>query len=161
MKCTEEDYEWYALIPHPPPCIGSSPSDCKASPLHFVYTELTFRSTTSNIRSCHTPTSAFLVSVLSNANFPNWLKYDIGIKFRARALVTLPDSTSQWLLLRQLARKDQTKDIGRVAIIQLNFSGMRKRRCVEVTLKNGCAHSYDRVLDGPQGSFHPFYCVSF
>ncbi|KIK03719.1 hypothetical protein K443DRAFT_676547 [Laccaria amethystina LaAM-08-1] len=62
----------------------------------------------------------------------SWLKYDIGIKFRARALMTLPDSTSQkFVLLGQVARKDQTKDIGRVVIIQLDFSGTRKRKCEE------------------------------
>ncbi|EDR05426.1 VPS10-like protein [Laccaria bicolor S238N-H82] len=62
----------------------------------------------------------------------SWQKYDIGIKFRARALMTLPDSTSQrFLLLGQVARKDQTKDTGRVVIIQLDFSGTRKRKCVE------------------------------
>jgi hypothetical protein len=46
--------------------------------------------------------------------------------------MTLPDSTSQkFLLLGQVARKDQTKDIGRVVIIQLDFSGTRKRKCEE------------------------------
>jgi hypothetical protein len=53
--------------------------------------------------------------------------------------MTLPDSTLQkFLLLGQVARKDQTKDIGRVVIIQLDFSGTRKRKCEEGdSLRNG------------------------
>jgi len=43
--------------------------------------------------------------------------------------MTLPDSTLQrFLLLGKVAWKDQTKDIGRVIIIQLDFSGTRKRK---------------------------------
>ncbi|KIJ89525.1 hypothetical protein K443DRAFT_16022 [Laccaria amethystina LaAM-08-1] len=58
----------------------------------------------------------------------SWLKHDVGIKFRPRALMTLPYSSSQRFLLRgQVARKDQTKDIGCVVINQLDFSGTRKQ----------------------------------
>ncbi|KAF7317890.1 Sortilin [Mycena kentingensis (nom. inval.)] len=59
-----------------------------------------------------------------------WDKYKLDIKLRARALVTLPDSTSQkFLLLGQVARKDQTGDIGRFVIVHLNFEGTRKNKC--------------------------------
>ena len=44
--------------------------------------------------------------------------------------MTLTHSTSQrFLLLGQVARKDQAKDTGCVFIIQLDFFGTRKRRC--------------------------------
>jgi hypothetical protein len=53
----------------------------------------------------------------------------VGIKFRARALTTIPDSTSQkFLLLAQIPRKDQ-KDDGRNAIIFLDFAPTRQRQC--------------------------------
>ncbi|KAF7309568.1 Sortilin [Mycena indigotica] len=61
-----------------------------------------------------------------------WHTYKFGIQLRARALLTLPDSTSQkFLLLGQVARKDQTKDIGRLVLIQLDFDGTRHSKCQE------------------------------
>lgn len=58
--------------------------------------------------------------------------YDIGIKLRARALMTLPDSTSQkFILLGQVAKRDQTNNIGRVVIVYLDFSKTRTRKCGE------------------------------
>lgn len=61
-----------------------------------------------------------------------WRSYEIGVKLRARALMTLPDSTSQkFVLLGQVARADQTKDIGRVVTVFLDFSKTRTRKCQE------------------------------
>ncbi|KAG6856320.1 vacuolar protein sorting/targeting protein PEP1, partial [Tephrocybe sp. NHM501043] len=59
-----------------------------------------------------------------------WKSYDIGLKLLPRGLMTLPDSTSQkFLLLGQVARRDQTKDIGRVVIVFLDFAKTRSRKC--------------------------------
>ncbi|KAJ3513798.1 hypothetical protein NLJ89_g2750 [Agrocybe chaxingu] len=61
-----------------------------------------------------------------------WTKYDFGVKLRARGLTTLPDSTSQkFLLLGQVSKKDQKKDIGRVVVVHLDFSKTRGRKCSE------------------------------
>ncbi|KAJ7065213.1 vacuolar protein sorting/targeting protein 10 [Mycena amicta] len=61
-----------------------------------------------------------------------WETYKLGIKLRARALVTLPDSTSQkFLLLGQVSRKDQTDGIGRFVIVHLDFAETRKNKCQE------------------------------
>lgn len=50
---------------------------------------------------------------------------------RARGLITLPDSTSQkFLLLGHVSKKDRAK-YGRVAIVHLDFSQTRGRKCVE------------------------------
>ncbi|KAK7031441.1 Sortilin [Favolaschia claudopus] len=60
----------------------------------------------------------------------NWKSYKIGVKLRARALLTLPDSTSQkFLLLGQVARKDQSSKIGRFVIVHLDFANTRRRKC--------------------------------
>ena len=49
--------------------------------------------------------------------------------FRARALTTVPDSTSQkFMLVGQLARKDQTGQ-GRYTVIYLDFAPTRTRQC--------------------------------
>ncbi|KAF5379399.1 hypothetical protein D9615_006570 [Tricholomella constricta] len=62
----------------------------------------------------------------------SWKSYDIGVKLRARALMTLPDSTSQkFILLGQVARRDQSKEIGRVVIVFLDFAETRSRKCGE------------------------------
>ncbi|RDB27786.1 Vacuolar protein sorting/targeting protein 10 [Hypsizygus marmoreus] len=61
-----------------------------------------------------------------------WQSYKLGVKLRARALMTLPDSTSQkFVLLGQVARHDQTKEIGRVVIVFLDFAKTRSRKCTE------------------------------
>ena len=59
--------------------------------------------------------------------------YNIGVKLRARALMTLPDSTSQkFVLLGQVARQDQTAgDVGRVVTVFLDFSKTRTKKCGE------------------------------
>ncbi|KAF8649292.1 hypothetical protein AX16_005896 [Volvariella volvacea WC 439] len=62
----------------------------------------------------------------------SWESYNVGFKFRARALTTLPDSTSQkFLLLATVARRDQSNEIGGTVIIFLDFSGTRKNKCTE------------------------------
>ncbi|KAF9457576.1 Oligoxyloglucan reducing end-specific cellobiohydrolase [Collybia nuda] len=61
-----------------------------------------------------------------------WNKYELDVKLRARALITLPDSTSQkFILLGQVAKRHQSKDIGRVVIVYLDFSSTRPRKCGE------------------------------
>ncbi|KAF5379599.1 hypothetical protein D9757_009216 [Collybiopsis confluens] len=60
----------------------------------------------------------------------SWKTYDIGVKMRARALSTVPDSTSQkFLLVGQVSRRDQTNDIGRYIVVYLDFAGIRTRKC--------------------------------
>ncbi|KAJ7626363.1 vacuolar protein sorting/targeting protein 10 [Mycena polygramma] len=62
----------------------------------------------------------------------NWKTYNIGLKLRSRALLTLPDSTSQkFILLGQVARKDQNNEIGRFVTVFLDFANTRKRQCGE------------------------------
>ncbi|TFK75051.1 Oligoxyloglucan reducing end-specific cellobiohydrolase [Pluteus cervinus] len=61
-----------------------------------------------------------------------WNHHDLGFKFRARALITLPDSTSQkFLLLASVARRDQKDGMGRVVVVALDFSSTRQRKCEE------------------------------
>jgi len=61
-----------------------------------------------------------------------WQSYNIGVKLRARALMTLPDSTSQkFVLLGQVGRQDQTAGIKRVVTIFLDFSKTRTKKCAE------------------------------
>ncbi|PPQ80721.1 hypothetical protein CVT25_001841 [Psilocybe cyanescens] len=60
----------------------------------------------------------------------SWLTYKIGVKLTARALVTLPDSTSQkFLLLGSVSKNDQKNDIGKVVIVFLDFAKTRGRKC--------------------------------
>lgn len=56
--------------------------------------------------------------------------FNFGVKLRARALITIPDSTSQkFILLGQIGRKDQTANTGRVATVFLDFAPTRSRQC--------------------------------
>lgn len=58
--------------------------------------------------------------------------YKLGLKLRARGLTTLPDSTSlKMMLLGEVARKDRTGDIDRVAVIQLDFANVLPKKCGE------------------------------
>ncbi|ESK86675.1 signal sequence binding protein [Moniliophthora roreri MCA 2997] len=60
----------------------------------------------------------------------NWYTYKFGVKLRARALVTLPDSTSQkFILVGQVSRKDQTNNVGRFVTVFLDFADTRGRKC--------------------------------
>ncbi|KAL0954074.1 hypothetical protein HGRIS_005224 [Hohenbuehelia grisea] len=72
-------------------------------------------------------------TVRYSTDFGNsWHDYNFGVKVRARALTTIPDSTSQkFILLGQVARKDQTPETGRFCIVFLDFAATRKRKCEE------------------------------
>ncbi|KAJ7186706.1 vacuolar protein sorting/targeting protein 10 [Mycena filopes] len=60
----------------------------------------------------------------------SWNIHDFGIKLQPRALITLPDAASQkFLLIGQVARKDQTREIGRFVIVHLDFAPTRKKQC--------------------------------
>ncbi|KZP04862.1 Oligoxyloglucan reducing end-specific cellobiohydrolase [Athelia psychrophila] len=62
----------------------------------------------------------------------DWKSYKFGIRMRSRLLMTLPDSTSQkFILLGQIARKDQKDGQGRYAIVFLDFANTRGRQCEE------------------------------
>ncbi|KAJ7355652.1 vacuolar protein sorting/targeting protein 10 [Mycena albidolilacea] len=72
----------------------------------------------------------------------NWKSYKLGVKLRARALITLPDSTSQkFILLGQVARKDQSDKIGRFVTVFLDFANTRKRKCEEGDFEKWYARS--------------------
>ncbi|KAK1231898.1 vacuolar protein sorting/targeting protein PEP1 [Marasmius sp. AFHP31] len=59
----------------------------------------------------------------------SWHDYKLDMSFRARALTTLPDSTSQkFVLVAQVARQDQHQR-GRYAVIFLDFAETRKSKC--------------------------------
>lgn len=74
----------------------------------------------------------------------NRKEYDFGVKIRARALLTLPDSTSQkFLLLGQVSRKDRKKDLGPVVIVYLDFQPTRTRKCEESDFENWYARKGD------------------
>ena len=77
--------------------------------------------------------------------------------------MTLTDSTSRrFLLLGQVAQKDQSKDTGRVVIIQLDFSGTRKRKCRAEDIEKWYARTFKtECLMGHNVRFHPIYCVWF
>ncbi|KAF8989462.1 vacuolar protein sorting/targeting protein 10 [Cyathus striatus] len=61
-----------------------------------------------------------------------WKSYELDFQFRARALTTLPDSTSQkFVLLAQVAKTDRKKGVDRVVVIHLDFSQTRTRQCGE------------------------------
>ncbi|CAK5273809.1 unnamed protein product [Mycena citricolor] len=73
-----------------------------------------------------------------------WETYDFGIKLRARALVTLPDSTSQkFILLGQVARKDQTGGIGKYVTLFLDFAKTRQRKCGDSDFEKWYARTHD------------------
>lgn len=65
------------------------------------------------------------------------------MSFRARALTTVPDSTSQkFMLIGQLARKDQTGD-GRYVVVFLDFAKMRPRQCMDADFEKWYARRGD------------------
>lgn len=60
----------------------------------------------------------------------NRIPYDIGVKLRSRAIVTLPDSTSQkFLLLGEVSKTDKKYDDGGVVVVFLDFSKTRGNKC--------------------------------
>ncbi|KDQ61974.1 hypothetical protein JAAARDRAFT_76825 [Jaapia argillacea MUCL 33604] len=72
----------------------------------------------------------------------NWKSFNLGIKMRARALTTVPDSTSQkFVLLGQIARRDQVGNQGRYAVIFLDFATLRRRQCTQNDLERWYART--------------------
>ncbi|KAH6886024.1 vacuolar protein sorting/targeting protein 10 [Coprinopsis sp. MPI-PUGE-AT-0042] len=72
-----------------------------------------------------------------------WETYDFGISIRSRALTSVPDSTSQKFLLFGLtSRKSQAsnKKLGKVVVIHLDFSKMRKNKCKKSDFE--CDYNY-------------------
>ncbi|KAF5316790.1 hypothetical protein D9619_006866 [Psilocybe cf. subviscida] len=60
----------------------------------------------------------------------SWKTYDFGVRLHALGLITPPDSTSQkFLLLGQVAKADQTKEVGSAVIVSLDFTKTRGRKC--------------------------------
>ncbi|KAH6903602.1 vacuolar protein sorting/targeting protein 10 [Coprinopsis sp. MPI-PUGE-AT-0042] len=59
----------------------------------------------------------------------NWETYDFGVSIRSRALTSLPDSTSQKFLLLGQTSRDSDKKFGKVVVVHLDFSKMRKNKC--------------------------------
>lgn len=69
-------------------------------------------------------------------------RYNYGVQMRARVLMTIPDSTSQkFILVGQIARKDQVSGQGRVAVVFLDFKDTRPRQCGEADFEEWYARS--------------------
>ena len=69
-------------------------------------------------------------------------KYKLDVKVRARALTTVPDSTSQkFLMLGQIARKDQKADQGKFVTVFLDFAETRSRQCGASDFENWYART--------------------
>lgn len=69
--------------------------------------------------------------------------YNLGLKLRARALSTVPDSTSQkFILVGQVSRKDENyNQYGRYVVVFLDFAGIRNRKCEKDDFENWYARS--------------------
>ncbi|KAJ8497098.1 hypothetical protein ONZ45_g12200 [Pleurotus djamor] len=73
-----------------------------------------------------------------------WKEYNFGLRLRARALTTIADSTSQkFMLLGQVARKDQKDGVGRFVVVFLDFASTRGRKCGESDFEKWYARSKD------------------
>ncbi|KAH8104337.1 hypothetical protein DFH11DRAFT_1733918 [Phellopilus nigrolimitatus] len=73
-----------------------------------------------------------------------WKSLKLQYRIRARALTTVPDSTSQkFMLVGQLARKDQTGS-GRFVVIFLDFASTRSRQCTDNDFEKWYARSGDK-----------------
>ncbi|KAG1766232.1 hypothetical protein EV702DRAFT_1257163 [Suillus placidus] len=59
-----------------------------------------------------------------------WNTYNVGIRFRAKGLTTVSDSTSQKFLLGQVTREFQPPGQGRNAAIYLDFATLGRPQCV-------------------------------
>ncbi|KAJ7579921.1 vacuolar protein sorting/targeting protein 10 [Mycena floridula] len=71
--------------------------------------------------------------------------YKFDQRLRARALITVPDSTSQkFLLVGQVARKDQRNSIGPYVVVHLDFAETRERKCGD--------NDFERWSARPHGS---------
>lgn len=59
-------------------------------------------------------------------------EYNIGVNLRSRILTTVPDSTSQkFMVIGQVARRDQNSSNDRYAVVFLDFANTRPRQCVD------------------------------
>lgn len=68
--------------------------------------------------------------------------YSYGMRLRARILTTVGDSTSQkFLLIGQIARKDQVEGQGRYAAIFLDFATLDRRKCSDSDFEDWMARS--------------------
>ena len=89
--------------------------------------------------------------------------YNIGVKLRAHALMTLPDSTSQkFVLLGEVSRQDQTRDIKPVVAVFLDFSKTRTKKCEESDYERWYARPADTecLMGRKVGGFVVFFfCV--
>ncbi|KAF8798604.1 vacuolar protein sorting/targeting protein 10 [Phlegmacium glaucopus] len=73
-----------------------------------------------------------------------WTPYDLGVKLRAYALVTLPDSTSQkFLLLGQVSKGDQKYGDGGAVVVFLDFSKTRGRKCQDSDFEKWYARPHE------------------
>ncbi|THH04806.1 hypothetical protein EW145_g5251 [Phellinidium pouzarii] len=73
-----------------------------------------------------------------------WKTLTLEYKMRARALTTIPDSTSQkFMLVGQLARKDQT-GTGSFVVVYLDFAPTRSRQCNDNDFEIWTARSGDK-----------------
>jgi Sortilin, neurotensin receptor 3, C-terminal len=62
--------------------------------------------------------------------------FDFGVNLRARILTTVPDSTSQkFILVGQIAKKDQLDYNSRFAVVFLDFAPIRTRQCTDNDLE--------------------------
>ncbi|OBZ73619.1 Vacuolar protein sorting/targeting protein 10 [Grifola frondosa] len=66
----------------------------------------------------------------------------IGLKMRARVLTTIGDSTSQkFLLVGQIAKRDQKEGQGRFAAVFLDFATLNRRQCTDEDFERFYARS--------------------
>ncbi|PCH36493.1 Oligoxyloglucan reducing end-specific cellobiohydrolase [Wolfiporia cocos MD-104 SS10] len=72
----------------------------------------------------------------------NWNTYNYNVNMRARVLTTVPDSTSQkFILVGQIAKRDQEPGKGRYAVVFLDFAQTRSRQCNDNDLEPWYARS--------------------
>lgn len=70
--------------------------------------------------------------------------YELGVKLRARALITLPDSSSQkFLLLGQVSKQDPKYNDGSAAVVFLDFSKTRGRKCQDSDFEKWYARPHE------------------
>lgn len=58
--------------------------------------------------------------------------YKIGVSLRSRIVTTVPDSTSlKFMVVGQISRRDQKSDDQRYAVVYVDFTNTRSRKCGE------------------------------
>lgn len=85
----------------------------------------------------------------------------MGVKLRARALITLPDSTSQkFLLLGQVSKQDAKYNDGSAAVVFLDFSKTRGRKCQDSDFEKWYARPHEsECLMGHKVGFFWMFCL--